>query len=72
MKYKVIIPLLLGLYLGLHNGYVALWDTNHQKPLEVFPYRCSVYPKIDQNQLEKGIPIDNENALKAILGDFLS
>ena len=72
MKYKIIIPLLLGLYLGLHNGYIALWDSNSAKPLEVFPYRCSVYPKIDQTQLEKGIPIDSRDGLKAILEDFLS
>ena len=72
MRLKQIFPLLLGLYLGLHNGYLALWETNSTKPLEVFPYRCDIYPKIDQQQLLKGIPVDTQDELKTILGDFLS
>ena len=72
MKFKKIIPLLLGLYLGLHNGYLALWESNTREPLKVFPYHCSVYPKIDQLQLHKGIPVDTPDALKTLLGDFLS
>ena len=72
MKLKNLFSLLLGLYLGLHNGYLALWETNSAKPLEVFPYHCGVYPKIDQQQLRKGIPVDTQDALKTILGDYLS
>jgi len=72
MKLKTIIPLLLAIYLGLHNGYLALWDTNAQKPVEIFPYRCSIYPKIDQQQLFEGIPIDSPDTLKTLLEDFLS
>ena len=72
MKHKIIIPLLIGLYLGLYNGQVALWDTGSQTPVEVFPYNCSVYPKIDQQQLQEGIPIHSRNELKSLLEDFLS
>ncbi len=64
--------LLWGLYLGLHNGYVALWDTDRADPVQVFPYRAAVYPKIDQNALEDGIPIQDQQHLKSLLESFLS
>lgn len=64
--------LLLGLYLGLHNGYLALWKTGNTEPEQVFPYRASLFPKLDQAALEKGIPIEDTDSLKKLLEDFLS
>lgn len=64
--------LLLGLYLGLHNGYLALWDSGKDVPERIFPFWADLYPKIDQHALEKGIPIKDEDALKKLLEDFLS
>ena len=64
--------LLLGLYLGLHNGYLALWKTGDTEPEQVFPFRASQYPKLDQKALENGIPIEDTEALKKLLEDFLS
>lgn len=63
---------LLSLYLGLHNGYIALWNTNSAQPERVFPYRAVLYPKIDQSQLSEGIPISDEEHLMRLLQDFMS
>lgn len=73
MKYSpAIAALLLCAYLGLHNGYLALFETGTDMPVQVFPYRAALYPKIDQAALEEGIPICSPAQLKARLEDFLS
>lgn len=73
MKKRVCaILLLLSLYLGLHNGYIALWREGEPEPVQVFPYRAALYPKLDQAALEKGIPISDTETLKKLLEDFLS
>ncbi len=64
--------LILSLYLGLHNGYIALWNTEQPEPLHVFPYKAALFPKIDRNALEEGIPLDNAEHLNKLLEDFLS
>lgn len=73
MKRKILPALyILSLYLGLHNGYLALWDTNSNQPEQVFPYHISLYPEIDKNLLEKGIPISTQPELNKLLEDYLS
>ena len=73
MKRIIIITLLLsGLYLGLHNGYIALWSTKSAVPEKVFPYRSAIYPQADQASLSHGITITSIEQLKALLEDFLS
>ncbi len=64
--------LLLALYLGLHQGYLALWNSDIPEPVAVFPYRAEVYPKIDQAALDSGIPVENQAHFKALMEDFLS
>jgi len=64
--------LALVLYMGLHNGYLALWQTGAPDPVTVFPYRAALYPKIDQAALNEGIPIQTPAHLKQLLEDFLS
>lgn len=69
---SVIAALLLCAYLGLYNGYVALFNLGEDTPKEVFPYRAALYPQIDRQALEKGIPIHDPKQLKSRLEDFLS
>lgn len=72
MKKRALVFLLLGLYLGLHNGYITLWSTEQSQPVQVFPYRAALYPKADQQALCQGIPISDEEHLHKLLEDFLS
>ena len=64
--------LALSLYLGIHNGYLALFDSEDALPREVLPYKAEVYPKIDQNALQDGIDILSPTHLKQLLEDFLA
>ena len=64
--------LLLGLLLGIHNGYVALWDTGNSLPVKVFPYRVESYPASDQQALKNGIPVRDPEQLRQLLEDLTS
>lgn len=73
MKQKILPVLyILSLYLGLYKEYLALWNTEKERPEQVFPYHISLYPEIDKNLLEKGIPIATESELNKLLEDYLS
>lgn len=73
MKFAVCLTALaLTLYLGLHNGHLALWDSDTEKPVTVFPYLAEVYPKMDQTALNQGICVRSPAHLKQLLEDFLS
>jgi len=63
---------LMGLYLGMHNGYVALLHTQSPTPLQVFPYRSVMYPEYDQNLLEHGIAVHSYKDLSKLLEDYFS
>lgn len=63
---------LLGLLLGIHNGYVALWKDGESKPVYISSCRAESLPKQDQIALEKGIPIQNRAQLEKLLEDYLS
>lgn len=71
-KHLCTLLLLLGLYLGIHNGYLALFSSETNTPDRILPYRAALYPKIDQQALEAGIPIESAEQLKILLEDFLS
>ena len=62
----------LSLYLGLHKGYIALWNSERTQPVHIFPYCAAAYPNIDQNALCQGIPITSEEELTRLLEDYLS
>ena len=66
------IVLLFSIYLGLYGENLALFDSSSTKPAHIFPYRVTLYPKIDQDQLRDGIPVESESQLKQLLEDFLS
>lgn len=66
------IIILFGLYLGIHNGYLALFKGESPLPDTVLPYRAALYPKIDQEALADKIPVKTPAQLKKLLEDFLS
>ncbi len=59
-------------YLGLHNGYLALWDSSESQPVQVFPYRAELYPDADQEALRHGIPVTSPKMLSRLLEDYFS
>jgi len=62
----------LGLILGMHHGYIALWRDGETVPEQVFPYRAAMLPEADSRRLEAGIRIENEGMLHSLLEDYLS
>ena len=62
----------IGMLLGIHNGYIALWRDGASDPAEVFPYRAAMLPEQDYQRLEKGIVIESESRLHRLLEDYLS
>lgn len=64
--------LLASLYLGIHQGKLALWKEGCPHPEAVYPCTVASLPEADRALLEKGIPIDSPEALTARLEDFLS
>ena len=59
-------------YLGLHNGYLALFDENNPQPLLVLPYKEQTYSPSDRAALQRGIPYQTNEELTRLLEDFLS
>lgn len=74
MKYMkhLYLTLIAAFLLGSHNGFVALWKDSTAEPAVVFPYRIESLPLQDQQRLNQGILVDNEEALASLLEDFLS
>ena len=64
--------LFFGFLLGLHNGYITLWNDGSEEPLEVFPYHVQMLPQADQESLKNGIQIATEHDLQKLLEDYLS
>jgi hypothetical protein len=73
MKYfPIYLTLFFAFLLGSHEGFVALWVTPGSEPVRVFPYAVSSLPPADQQRLLKGISIESEADLIALLEDYLS
>ena len=72
MKTNLLFLMLLSVYLGIHNGNLAIIDAQTEAPVEVFPYSVKLYTKCDQSALTEGIPIDNKYDYQKALEDFLS
>ena len=64
--------LLFGIYLGVHENNIALWQTGQPDPLEVYPYSVSLYTNTDQQYLKQGIPILESSEVTKHLDDYLS
>ena len=69
---KYICLILLVCFLSLQDGYLALFTEDSHIPRQTFPYRVSLYPKMDQQALEEGIPIHSQRELEQLLEDYLS
>ena len=64
--------LTLGLILGVHRGYVALWDDGAKEPRRIFPYQAASLPPADQAALERGIRVRSRQELNRLIEDFFS
>ena len=72
-SFRMILPiLLLSLYLGVHNGNLALFREGHTVPLQVYPRSVADYPQKDQLALGIGIPITSRQQLRVLLEAYLS
>ncbi len=63
--------LLLGLLLGVKDGFVALWKGQDPEPYKVFPYAVSSLPKAAQQALRAGIPIESMEDLERLIKNYL-
>ena len=59
-------------YLGLHNGYLAIFNEQNSDPVQVFPYKAENYSKADTDALRHGIPITSLEALTRLFEDYFS
>lgn len=64
--------LILAFLLGVKDGFVALWKVPEENPAWVFPWRADALPDEDRKALEKGIYIEDGEALHGLLEDYLS
>ena len=71
-KWRYLAALLLSCYLGVHNGYVSLWQNGASQPSVVFPYPVDALPEADRAALYEGIPYSGEKELSRLLEDYLS
>lgn len=64
--------ILTGFLLGIHDGYVALWEDEDPQPVQVFPYRAELLPEADRAALRKGIRAESAQEMARLLEDYLS
>ena len=64
--------ILLAIYLGIHNGHLAILKDGHADPVRTFPYAADIYPETDRQALQSGIPIVSRRELNKLLEDYLS
>ena len=64
--------LLLSFLLGVHKGYLALWESGKSEPSRIYPVRADSLPEADQAALKAKIPVRDNAALTQMLEDFLS
>ena len=67
---KLVIAVLLGLQLGLSEGYLAIFRDG--KPERLLPYSQEVFTSADREKLTGGIPFSTEQELNRLLEDFTS
>lgn len=71
--YRKILPVLvLSLYLGVHNGNLAIFRQGYSVPLQVYTQPVSAFPLKDQRALGAGIPITSKRQLAELLEAYLS
>lgn len=74
MKFsRIFLPVMaIMLYLGVHNGNLALYRHGHKVPVQVYSVPVNLFPKEDQAALTAGIPIESQKQLTELLEAYLS
>ena len=57
---------------GIHGDYVAVFVPGQAVPVFITETRVALLPQADRDMLTRGIPIDSEAELSAILEDYSS
>lgn len=71
--FRIFLPVVaIMLYLGVHNGNLALYRQGHKVPVQVYSVPVSIFPKEDQTLLTAGIPIESQKQLNELLEAYLS
>ena len=71
--FRIFLPLMaIVLYLGVHNGNLALYRQGHQVPVQVYSVPVALFPMEDQAALAAGIPIESQKQLAELLEAYLS
>ena len=64
--------ILLGMILGCHGQYAALFDGETGALFRTLPYRIALFPPADQAALRAGIPVEPPGELTVLLEDYFS
>ena len=64
--------MLFGWILGIHRGYIALWDSGGSSPCAVYPYKAALLPPAEVSRLADGIAIRDEAQLQFLLTNYFS
>ena len=73
MKLRIFaVALAFSFYLGIEDGYIALWKDGLARPVEIFPIRAEMLPESDQKRLNQGIRVENAADLAGLMEDYLS
>ena len=74
MKFKHVLPqiVLMGMFLGIYRGQLALWQDNTAVPEKIYPCQIQTLPEADRLLLERGIPIHSHKELTSRLEDLMS
>lgn len=72
MGAKQWLAVILAGYLGLYQGYLALWNSERSAPYHIFPYAAETYSHADRTALELGIPFHSQQELTRLLEDYFS
>ena len=62
--------ILLGMILGCHGQYAALFDGETGALFRTLPYRIALFPPADQAALRQGIPLYTPEELASRLEDY--
>ena len=58
--------------IGIENGRVAVFEDGEEKPLIVTETYANNLPKIDRDELEKGVRVSGEKELQKAIEDYCS
>ena len=58
--------------IGIENGRIAVFGEGEEKPLILTDTYANTLPKIDRDELEKGVKVSGEKELKKAIEDYCS